>query len=150
MNWLAINPTNMPDKKVIPYFGAFALAAALVSCEATETKSVFDDSACVLHAYYDSGVGGCSLTVMEDSTCQWRAGFDEPQKGFYSINDSLITLKSIELGGALKSKLLLITKKNPHQSQRGNEVLLQVDQTGTIADSIFIFTVDKDIRAAVK
>jgi hypothetical protein len=125
-------------------------AAALVSCEATETKSVFDDSACVLHAYYDSGVGGCSLTLSKDSTCQWDAGFNESKKGFYFINDSLITLKGLELGGALKSKLLLITKKNPHQLRRGNEILLQVNQTGTIADSIFILTVDKDIRAVVK
>lgn len=140
----------MLKKIAITYSCAFVLAtAALVSCEATETKSVFDDSAYVLHAYYDSGVGGCSLTFRRDSTCQWHTGFDEPQKGFYSMNDSLITLKGIETGGALKSKLLLITKKNPHQSQRGDEILLQVDQTGTIADSTFIFTVDKDIRVVI-
>lgn len=141
----------MPAKRVTTYSCAFALAAAsLGSCEATEMKSLFDDSDCILHAYYDSGVGGCSLTLWKDSTCQWHAGFDEPQKGFYSIKDSLITLKSIELGGMLQSNRLLITKKNPHQLQRGNEILLQVDQAGTIADSIFILTVDKDIRAVVK
>ncbi len=120
--------------------------AALVSCEATETKSVFDDSACVLHAYYDSGVGGCSLTLWKDRTYQWSAGFDASQKGFYSIRDSIINLKGIKPGGALKSKRLLITKKNPHQPQRGNEILLQVDQTNAVADSIFILTVDKDTR----
>jgi hypothetical protein len=141
----------MPDKRVTTYSCAFALAAAaLGSCEAPETKSVFDDGDCILHAYYDSGVGGCSLTLWKDSTCQWHAGFDEPQKGFYSISDSLITLKGVEQGGALKAKRLLITKKNPHQSQRGNEILLQVDRADTIADSIFILTVDKDIRADVK
>ena len=125
-------------------------AGALVSCEATETESVFDDSSCVMHAYYDSGVERFSLTLWKDSSCQWHTGFDEPQKGLYSISDSIITLKGIEQGGALKSKRLLITKKNPHQSQRGNEILLQVDQAGTIADSIFILTVDKDIRASVE
>jgi hypothetical protein len=144
---LAINLTTTLNKRAIMHSCAFALAAAaLASCEAAETKSVFDDSACVLHAYYDSGVGGCSLTLWKDSTCQWSAGFDESQKGFYSISDSIITLKGIEQGGALKSKRLLITKKNPHQLHRGNEILLQIDQTGAVADSIFILTVDKDIR----
>lgn len=107
---------------------------------------MLDDDACVLHAYYDSGVGGCFLTFMKDRTCEWNSGFDDLQKGGYSIKDSLITLTGIEPSRALKSTLLLITKKNPHQAHLGNEILLQVDHTGTIADSTLIFTIDKDRR----
>jgi len=65
------------------------------------------------------------------------------------MNSNLITLKDINLGGALKSNLLSISNKNPNQSQPGDKILLQEDKAGAIVDSTFIFTVDIDVRPAL-
>lgn len=96
----------------------------------------------VFQATYDSGVGGCSLVFRDDSTCVWLGGIaSEDQEGSYHLKDSIIILENIPIERCLKSKYLLITNKNPNQSETGDTILVQVDQKLNVVDSTFIFRV---------
>jgi hypothetical protein len=96
----------------------------------------------IFQATYDSGVGGCSLVFRKDSTVLWIGGIASNDKeGYYHIKDSLIILEKIPIETCLKSKYLLITNRNPNQSETGDTILVQVDQDLHIVDSTYIFQI---------
>jgi len=96
----------------------------------------------LFQATYDSGVGGCSIVFYKDSTCVWMAGITRDDKnGKYVMRDSLIILEGIPMETCLTSNKLLLTTINPHQSLKGDTILVQVNSDLKVVDSTFIFRV---------
>jgi hypothetical protein len=116
--------------------------ALLASCSNKQSNSP-----AILVASYNSGPGAAIFTFRQDKTCEWIAGIgDSPHEGHYQLNDSLIQVSGIDFGSALKSNRLLLTHKNPNNSELTDPIIVQLDNHGSVADSTFIFRITMDKR----
>jgi hypothetical protein len=113
------------------------LLMLIVSC----TTKVPKQKDIWFQATYDPGVGGCSLVFYKDSTCLWMAGIaSDDKEGKYNIQGSVITLEDIPLETCFKSKKLLLTNINPNNKDLRDSILVQIDSSLRVVDSIHIFT----------
>ena len=123
---------------IIKSFIVIQLLVLVISCQMDAgTKKDW-----LFQATYDSGVGGCSIVFYKDSTCVWMAGMASNDKeGKYVMRDRLIILEGIPMETCLTSNKLLLTNLNPHQSVKGDTILVQVNSDLKVVDSTYIFRV---------
>ena len=101
----------------------------------------------LLMAANHGGPGVTYLCFYRDSTVVFMPGmFSNEIEGTYQLRDSVFIVKGIPLGGYIHSDRFLLTRKHPLNSNWSEKLIVQVDSTLKIADSIHVLPVDRDWR----
>jgi len=104
-----------------------------------------DNSEVVLKAFYDGDYNGSSLEFRKDGTYKFGNGSGlgvSIQRGYYSMNDSIITLDKDDIDKVIESKTLVIRSK-----LSGTDVkILQIDKNFNLIAKATEFRVVQDKR----
>jgi len=104
-----------------------------------------DNSEVVLKAFYDGDYNGSSLEFRKDGTYKFGNGSGlgvSIQRGYYSMNDSIITLDKDDIDKVIESKTLVIRSE-----LSGTDVkILQIDKNFNLIAKATEFRVVQDKR----